>query len=644
MFTCDSCLKPSVDEDMQAGPSSGEVDFVVRFPSGKEAGTFALPAQALCSELKRAISDAVGLPSTCQQLVIGDDKLADEQPLYRGGLPSEPVVNVVLIVEIPKPRATLTRAWKLMPGSSTFLEDLEVNQSREGNQTEIIPASRIGCVGMDPDSGLLVIVGAGDELEFKGKGKGKGKGEVMDGDDDGAAGKGKGTGKGKGKDIDGADDGAAGKGTGKCKGKGKDIDGDDDSAAGKGEGKGTGKGKDIDGDGDGAAGKGKGKGKSKGKFTYRNLSRNSLFVIPPDSDPYFLVTEPGHPIISAVEMHAAACAQGSPLPSLGLGVALVTGHVANDSGPLTLCSYELCPVALKWTPLSEGADCEAVCLDRSVSPPRAIAAELRPGGERHVVFHQLRAGPPGGHPEEFRMSAEASANRVTSIAWSPASSAVLVTRAGEHAIYVYRKAAGEWQWVSTLGERSSRGSQDGHISDVRFWFPSSEEPIVEFPYGAIGKDSCPLVPGPEGAIFVYSGGSLMVLASDLSSARKVTSMREELWMTEDDEGTPQFPVVCNVFGVHQGKVYRRLCRTDFREAVLIRRLAVSDQLRAGRSHLRLAAPRIWPNLTEARVYDIDEKGPDYFGACGAARPRFCHEEDRDKWDGNSRWLQDEWLA
>merc|ERR1712060_874791 len=109
-----------------------------------------------------------------------------------------------------------------------------------------------------------------------------------------------------------------------------------------------------------------------------------------------------------------------------------------------------------------------------------------------------------------------------------------------------------------------------------------------------------------GALFVYSGDVLMSLAADLSSAFKVSSMREELWLTEEDEGTPEFPVTCNVIGVHKGKVYRSLVRTDYREEVLIRRLAVSNELRQARSKIRIAAPSLWPNLTEKRTYDEAE--------------------------------------
>ena len=52
----------------------------------------------------------------------------------------------------------------------------------------------------------------------------------------------------------------------------------------------------------------------------------------------------------------------------------------------------------------------------------------------------------------------------------------------------------------------------------------------------------------------------MRLSGDLSSAIKVTSMREELWMLDDDDGPDEYPYpeLHNVFGVHKDTIYRSL--------------------------------------------------------------------------------------
>ena len=46
----------------------------------------------------------------------------------------------------------------------------------------------------------------------------------------------------------------------------------------------------------------------------------------------------------------------------------------------------------------------------------------------------------------------------------------------------------------------------------------------------------------------------MSLSAD--SVKKVTSMREELWMTDNDEGTPQYPCIGDVIGVHDNYVHQ----------------------------------------------------------------------------------------
>ena len=118
---------------------------------------------------------------------------------------------------------------------------------------------------------------------------------------------------------------------------------------------------------------------------------------------------------------------------------------------------------------------------------------------------------------------------------------VLLTVAGSHAIYIYQQGL----VTQVLGSATERGCLDGPLNSLRFWFPSSSEPLSV-------NDSRPLLPGPDvDVIYVHSGGVLMELGHE--AAKKVTSLREELWMTEKDEGTPEFPLAYGVLGVYDNK-------------------------------------------------------------------------------------------
>ena len=99
---------------------------------------------------------------------------------------------------------------------------------------------------------------------------------------------------------------------------------------------------------------------------------------------------------------------------------------------------------------------------------------------------------------------------------------------------------------------------------------------------------------------MHSGGVLMRLSGDLSSAIKVTSMREELWMLDDDDGPDEYPYpeLHNVFGVHKDTIYRSLRQTDYRGWLIVRRLQLSSDLRQGRSRIRNTAPALWPSINE----------------------------------------------
>ena len=153
----------------------------------------------------------------------------------------------------------------------------------------------------------------------------------------------------------------------------------------------------------------------------------------------------------------------------------------------------------------------------------------------------------------------------------------------------------------TLGDPSRRGCADGAADALMFWFPRCENFDGALTY------SRPLIPSPHGAVFVHTGGVLMRLSEDLSSATKVSSMRQELWLLDNDEGTPEYPTSCNVFGVHDEKVYKALVRTDYRGERLVRRLQISADLRQSRSQIRKAA-QLWPSINEERLLAQREYG------------------------------------
>ena len=116
--------------------------------------------------------------------------------------------------------------------------------------------------------------------------------------------------------------------------------------------------------------------------------------------------------------------------------------------------------------------------------------------------------------EEFPLGQK----RVTSLSYVEASNALLLTLAGDHAIYIYTKASSGWQCAAQLGDPSKRGCADGPAAKLRFWFPTSDLSMTLM-------DSRPLIPGPKGKVYIHSGGALLLLAEDFSSARTISSMR-----------------------------------------------------------------------------------------------------------------------
>ncbi|CAE7252971.1 unnamed protein product, partial [Symbiodinium microadriaticum] len=380
---------------------------------------------------------------------------------------------------------------------------------------------------------------------------------------------------------------------------------------------------------------GKGKGKGKGLLTrHRCAAPGSLIILRSEGKPVEVPLDVDHPlhwdIPEPPEILAVEAVQGFPIPSFGVAVARIF-----IGSKVHLISMELCPAVIKWQRLTASSTrCEAACLDRENL--RTIFVQAGPAG-RDVVFAPLRADKESEQVDKFHLTGELPDKTVSSIAWSSASSSLLLTFVGEHAIRVYQKIGSAWQAAMTLGDPSRRGCADGEADQLMFWFPKCDNFDGELTY------SRPLIAGPSGAVFVHSGGVLMRLAANLSSAIKATSMREELWLLESDEGTPQYPYPYNVCGVHRDRMYRALRQTDYRGGLLVRRLQLSPDLRQGRSRIRDTAPALWPPLNENRVTDAAFVDEERRMCQRALRPVRYYEEDRDKWDGNPRWLGDGWL-
>jgi len=284
-------------------------------------------------------------------------------------------------------------------------------------------------------------------------------------------------------------------------------------------------------------------------------------------------------------------------------------------------------------------DFEAVWLDRSVFPAKAVCAERHPDGTQHVSTRQLRTG---AVEKLFCIPSAGGCKRITSIAWTTgeASAFVLFTTAGSHTVSIYNNMGAEgWQAMAVIG--GGRGNQDGPADQCLFWFPCEEQRVLY-------DDSHPLVQGQDGSIFVYSGGVLMKFASDLSSATKFSSMRQELWITDGDEGTPEFPDVYRVLGVHEDKIYRLLKAVFGGGGWLVRRLQTSALLRRPRREIRRVAPELWPNITEHKTFDLNDSDPDAPKPCcgghePSQRPARYNKEDMDRWDGDPRWIHDDFL-
>lgn len=101
--------------------------------------------------------------------------------------------------------------------------------------------------------------------------------------------------------------------------------------------------------------------------------------------------------------------------------------------------------------------------------------------------------------------------------------------------------------------------------------------------------------------------------------------------------------------MYEGKIYLSLNQVFGGGGALIRRLEASDLLRKPRREIRKVAPKLWPNITEHKVFDINDSDPEApEPCCGDSdsepeRPARYNNEDMDKWDGDHRWIYDEYL-
>lgn len=361
---------------------------------------------------------------------------------------------------------------------------------------------------------------------------------------------------------------------------------------------------------------------------YGNFVEPEMVVVPMSAPPFDVPLVEGHPLRTTVELQVMESAQGYPMPSLGMGIALVREEPCDPSCRMFLVAFELMPKVLCETQIPGSGDVQAMCLDRSDrSSSDVFWVDRNVGGGLRCKSFQLRTGKAATCL--FELAGE---KRVTSIA--KVKGKILLTRAGHHSIEIFDLKG---VWIMRLGDPTTRGCQDGEADKVRFWFPVWPERLIAAAYGLVHKDSSPLITGAEG-IFIYSGGVLMKLAEDFS-VRKVMSVREELWMTDGDEGTPAFPEMCNVVGFHDNYLYRVLVRTDDREEVILRRLKCKDSLRQPRSVLRDSAVGIWPALTHERMSIEHAEQSNQVNV----KPGYYDEKSRDTWDGNLRWLREPWL-
>ena len=315
----------------------------------------------------------MGLPCALQQILIGPRVVADGDALLPGGSSEELAeVETTLLVQLPVPNTRLEAKWVGLEDTSHYLEELRVRDRDLKDAWQwpphLVPCQGMGAAGLDPDSGLLVLVGAGLREHFQNRVRHHRGYDSGDGSDSFYA---------------------------------SDLEREEKEEAEAAEGQQTpsleyvpfpwqpsfrlSKRRRIEAFDRRSPGRPRSLDRRDTRF--RNPTKNNLLVVLPDGPPLSLPLDSHDPLVTAVEIHALAAEQGYPFPSFGVAVALSTGSRKKFAGPLMLVSCELSPVARSRSLTAAGTDCQAACLDRAGQV--AISADVRLGG-RYISFHPLR--------------------------------------------------------------------------------------------------------------------------------------------------------------------------------------------------------------------------------------------------------------
>lgn len=328
---------------------------------------------------------------------------------------------------------------------------------------------------------------------------------------------------------------------------------------------------------------------------------------------------------SDAELHVLQAPLGMPLPSLGF--VAVLSPLAQELSILELIQGTA--LAVQFGADGQQAAVTACCLDRETADPHILAAELQEGGFCQIwIASRTSAASPAKFFQTY--TEEARHRPVTSVAVVRSHTghreAIALTHSGLHAVFVYSFSgeAASAKLVQVVGRPKERGCQVGTAEEARFWFPYSDPP---FPFG-------PLLTGPGGSLFLMSGGALRSLSTNRWTVAPAGSIREELWLTEEDWGTPELGDPASICGIHGSYLYRIVHRSMCRPSVL-RRLRIDLALAQGRRDVREIAPNIWPDsLHENNCHKL---------ACIKAKGNFavevaqwCSDSAPDAWDGGLR--------
>ena len=133
--------------------------------------------EARCIELKQIIQEKYGTPLAAQEIMIGHQVVKDDDNLLADPCEAGPIATTLLL-KFPEPHRKFEAAWRVVPETSSFLEELQLPDDTAFDRFGSM--EKVCCAGLDPEVGLLVAVYRPDEgAEFAMvKGDGKGSGEV----------------------------------------------------------------------------------------------------------------------------------------------------------------------------------------------------------------------------------------------------------------------------------------------------------------------------------------------------------------------------------------------------------------------------------------------------------------------------------